>query len=79
MKGFVDFAKSERGFGYAYDMEKRTRYFFRITNVQSGVMPQVGNLIEFTPGVTLKGPVALNISVLDAETVATMLSLGSKS
>ena len=78
MKGFVDFVKNERGFGFAYDMDKRVRYFFHVTNVVGGVLPRVGNLIEFTPGTTLKGPVALNIHVLGvAETVVTMLSLGS--
>lgn len=79
MKGFVDYTRYERGFAFAYDLEKKTRYFFYVTSIQ-GARPAVGQLIEFTPGMTLKGPVALNVRLLDAaETVATLLSAGSKS
>jgi|HubBroStandDraft_4_1064222.scaffolds.fasta_scaffold32647_2 hypothetical protein len=73
MKGFVDFLRIDRGFGFAYDMDKKVRYFFFMSNVV-GEPPQVGSLIDFVPGETLKGPVALKVHVLDrAEIVAAML------
>jgi cold shock CspA family protein len=69
MKGFVDYVNAERGFGFVYDTNKIQRYFFHVTNVAGcdfgSVMPlKAGNIVEFEPGMKLKGPVALNVTLI---------------
>ncbi len=74
MRGFVDFWKAENGFGFIHDVEKTTRYFCHISAVQDRVVPTTGNLVEFEPGVTARGPIATNVRVLNrAETIAALL------
>jgi cold shock CspA family protein len=79
MRGFLDCWKAA-GYGFAYCHESKTRYFIHISNIKDGVVPQTGNLVEFDPGLTLRGPIGINVRVLNkAETIAAMLDAGSKS
>ncbi len=76
MRGFVDFWIKAKGYGFIHD-EKTVRYFAHISAVQNDVIPTTGNLVEFEPGVTARGPIATNIRVLDkAETIAALLGAG---
>ncbi len=77
MKGHVDYWRKDRGFGFIYDAEKKTRYFGHISAVVGGKIPQTGNLVEFEPGQTQRGLCAINIRVIDyAEVVAEMFKAG---
>ena len=79
MKGFVDFYRADRGFGFIYDVEKTARYFTHATNVENGGILQTGLLVEFTPGLTSKGPVALNVRILDLPAeIAALLKAGAR-
>lgn len=83
MKGYLDcWMPGGYGFAYCYDTKgtKGTRYFVHvtcITNLKDGEKPHTGNFIEFDPGMSRKGPVALNVRMLGrAETIAEMLTMG---
>ncbi len=77
MRGFIDFWIKAKGYGFIHDNEKTVRYFAHISAVQNDVIPATGNLVEFEPGVTARGPIATNIRVLDkAETIAALSFLG---
>ena len=81
MRGFVEFVDAGRGYLFIWDLEKRIKYFAHATNVESdgGIkLLHVGNLVDFEPGMTARGPIALNVRSLNREeTIEVILSTGS--
>jgi|GraSoi2013_100cm_1033763.scaffolds.fasta_scaffold97447_2 cold shock CspA family protein len=74
MRGYVDFWKADRGFGFIIDAENKTRYFAHISAFEKGAVPTTGSLVDFIPGATGRGPIATHIHLLDvAETIAALL------
>jgi cold shock CspA family protein len=79
MKGFVDYWKKEKGYGFIVDSASGARYFAHIYNFEVGALPETGNLVEFTPGMSARGLVATSIRLLTApETIAAMLALAAQ-
>ncbi len=74
MRGYVDFWKTDRGFGFIIDAETKMRYFAHISAFENGAVPTTGSLVDFIPGATGRGPIATRIRLLDvAETISALL------
>ena len=65
MKGKVINYNHLRGFGFIQSEDKLNR-FFHISNVKTGEKPPIGALVKFVPETGPKGPIAINIRVLQA-------------
>lgn len=65
-KGFVEVYLKDKGYGFVLEEQSGVlvKYFLHIRNVYSGT-PRRGVRVLFNDGITVKGPIALDVEVLN--------------
>lgn len=66
MKGKVKWFSVDRGYGFVYAKDTATDYYFGVRQVVGGDLPDGGELVEFEPVDSSRGPQANNVRIMDA-------------